>query len=75
MSDILNDSNTKDGPAIPVRFTRLYMTLLVVLTLLLTVGQGLTQWRLRAAQDELWIIRYAALQRHQSQQIVKQALQ
>lgn len=75
MSDILNDSNTKDGPAIPVRFTRLYVTLLVVLTLLLTLGQGLTQWRLRAAQDELWIIRYAALQRHQSQQIVKQALQ
>ena len=74
MSDT-RDHNKKDGPAIPVRFTRLYTTLLVVLTLLLTVGQGLTQWRLRAVQDELWIIRYAALQRHQSQQIVKQALQ
>lgn len=74
MSDLLNDNN-KDGSAIPVRFTRLYVTLLVILTLLLTVGQGLTQWRLRAVQDELWIIRYAALQRHQSQQIVKQALQ
>lgn len=74
MSDTLHD-NKKDGPAIPVRFTRLYTTLLIVLTLLLTVGQGLTQWRLRAVQDELWIIRYAALQRHQSQQIVKQALQ
>lgn len=74
MSDILHD-NTKDGPAIPVRFSQLYMTLLIVLTLLLTMGQGLTQWRLRAVQDELWIIRYAALQRHQSQQIAKQALQ
>lgn len=74
MSDTFSDNN-KDGLAIPVRFTRLYMTLLVILTLLLTVGQGLTQWRLRAAQDELWIIRYAALQRHQSQQIAKQALQ
>lgn len=74
MSNILHD-NKKDGSAIPVRFTRLYMTLLLILTLLLTVGQGLTQWRLRAVQDELWIIRYAALQRHQSQQIVKQALQ
>lgn len=51
------------------------MTLLIILTLLLTVGQGLTQWRLRAVQDELWVIRYTALQRHQSQQIVKQALQ
>ncbi len=74
MSDTLND-NTNEGFAIPVRFTRLYATLLIVLAVLLTVGQGLTQWRLRAFQDELWVIRYAALQRHQSQQIVKQALQ
>ncbi|WP_080239675.1 sensor histidine kinase [Spirosoma rigui] len=74
MSDILND-NKKDGSAIPIRFTRLYMTLLVILTTLLTVGQGVTQWRLSTVQDELWVIRYAALQRHQSQQIVKQALQ
>lgn len=51
------------------------MTLLIILAVLLTVGQGLTQWRLRAVQDELWIIRYTALQRHQSQQIVKQVLQ
>lgn len=50
------------------------MTLLIILALLLTVGQALTQWRLRAVQDELWVIRYTALQRHQSQQIVKQAL-
>ena len=74
MPDTLSD-NVKDGSAIPIRFTRLYMTLLIILALLLTVGQGLTQWRLRAVQNELWIIRYAALQRHQSQQIVKQALQ
>ncbi|AKD54631.1 sensor histidine kinase [Spirosoma radiotolerans] len=74
MPDTLND-NTKDGSVIPVRFTRLYMTLLIILAVLLTVGQGLTQWRLRAVQDELWIIRYSALQRHQSQQIVKQVLQ
>ncbi|MFD2569368.1 sensor histidine kinase [Spirosoma soli] len=74
MSDTFDD-NTKEGFAIPVRFTRLYVTLLIILAVLLTVGQGLTQWRLRAFQDELWVIRYAALQRHQSQQIVKQALQ
>jgi signal transduction histidine kinase len=74
VSDTLND-NKKDGSAIPVRFTRLYMTLFVILTTLLTVGQGVTQWRLSTVQDELWVIRYAALQRHQSQQIVKQALQ
>ena len=71
----LSSSNAKDGPAIPIRFTRLYITLLIILAVLLTVGQGLTQWRLAAVQDELWIIRYAALQRHQSQQIVKEALQ
>jgi signal transduction histidine kinase len=74
VSDTLNDNN-KEGLAIPVRFTRLYMSLLIILTLLLTVGQALTQWRLRAVQDELWVIRYAAIQRHQSQQIAKQALQ
>ena len=74
VSDTYND-NTEDGFAIPVRFTRLYMTLLIILTVLLTVGQVLTQWRLRSFQDELSIIRITALQRHQSQQIVKQALQ
>jgi signal transduction histidine kinase len=74
VSDLLTD-NVNDGAAIPVRFTRLYLTLLVSLTILLTIGQGVTQWRLRAAQDELWVIRYAALQRHQSQQIAKLALQ
>lgn len=71
----LPDDNTKDGPAIPVRFTRLYITMLAILTVLLTVGQVLTQWRLRSVLDELWVVRYTALQRHQSQQIVKQALQ
>ncbi len=74
MSDVLND-NAKQSRVIPLRFTRLFVSLLVVLTLLLTVSQALTQWRLSAAQDELWVIRYAALQRHQSQQIVLQALQ
>ncbi|GAB4031526.1 sensor histidine kinase [Spirosoma jeollabukense] len=74
MPDSLND-NAKDGSVIPVRFTRLYMTLLIILAILLTVGQILTQWWLRTVQDEFWVIRYSALQRHQSQQIVKQALQ
>lgn len=74
MSDLLND-NVKQSRVIPLRFTRLFVSLLVVLTVLLTVGQAITQWRLNAAQDELWVIRYAALQRHQSQQIVLQALQ
>ncbi|MCK8490890.1 sensor histidine kinase [Spirosoma sp. RP8] len=74
MSELLND-NTKNDQAIPFRFTRLYVTLFVVLAVLLTGGQILTQWRLSTVQDELWIIRYTALQRHQSQQIVKQALQ
>ena len=74
MSDTRND-NAKDGSVIPVRFTQLYLMMLIILAVLLTVGEGLTQWRLRAVQDELWIIRYTALQRHQSQQMVKQALQ
>ena len=65
----------KDGSAIPVRFTRLNRTLFIILAGLLTLGQGLTQWRLRGFQQELWVIRYAALQRQQSQQLVQQALQ
>ena len=74
MSDLLSH-NTKEASVIPVRFTRLYLTLLFILAVLLTLGQLLTQWRLRAVQEELLIIRHAALQRHQSQQLVKQALQ
>jgi len=74
VSELLND-NTKNDQAIPFRFTRLYVTLFLILGILLTGSQILTQWRLSSVQDELWIIRYTALQRHQSQQIVKQALQ
>jgi len=68
-------NNSENTAAIPARFTRLYTTMLIVVALLLTLAQGLTQWRMRSLQDELWLIRYTALQRHQSQQIVKQVLQ
>ncbi|CCH52812.1 histidine kinase [Fibrisoma limi BUZ 3] len=74
MSDGFSNNN-KNHQVIPVRFTRLYVTILVTLAVLLTIGQGVTQWRLNTVQDKIWITRYAALQRHQSQQIVKQALQ
>ncbi|MVM35793.1 histidine kinase [Spirosoma sp. HMF4905] len=74
MSDSLND-NAKDGSVIPVRFTRLYMTMFIILAVLLTVGQGLTQWRFGAIEQQMSVIRHTALQRHQSQQIVKQVLQ
>ncbi|GAB3567629.1 hypothetical protein GCM10027578_18880 [Spirosoma luteolum] len=74
MTNLLNDTS-ETNQAVPLRFTRLYVSLLIILSVLLTIGQVLTQWRLSAVQDELWIIRYAALQRHQSQMIVKQALQ
>ncbi|GAA4396945.1 hypothetical protein GCM10023187_05640 [Nibrella viscosa] len=74
MTDNLND-NKKNSQDIPFRFQRLYISTLVVLAILLTIGQVLTQWRIGGAQDELWIIRYSSLQRHQSQQIVNKALQ
>lgn len=67
--------NAKTNQGIPARFRQLYITMLITLTVLVTIGQGLTQWRLNAVKDELYVIRYAALQRHQSQQIVKKALQ
>ncbi len=74
MLDPLNDTR-HTNQAIPLRFRQLYITMLVILTVLVTIGQGLTQWRLNAVQDELYVIRYAAIQRHESQQIVKKALQ
>lgn len=74
MTDLFK-TNEKNGSVIPVWFTRLYISLLIILAVLLTAGQVLTQWQLRLVQDKLWVIRYTALQRHQSQQIVKEALQ
>ncbi len=57
------------------RFSRLYITTLVALAVLLTAGQVLMQWRIGAAQNEILLVRQIALQRHQSQQIAKKALQ
>ncbi|GAB3948662.1 hypothetical protein GCM10028805_23630 [Spirosoma harenae] len=74
MSDIL-DFNPKDDSVFPVRFTRLYMTMFIILAVLLTVGLALTQWRFGVVDEEMSIVRYTALQRHQSQQIVKLVLQ
>lgn len=74
MTDNLND-NKKYSQDIPFRFQRLYISTLVLLATLLTIGQLLTQWRINAAQDELWIIRYASQQRHQSQQIINKVIQ
>ena len=58
----------------PLRLTRLYIATLLGLAVLLTVGQLITQWQFDKFQDELWIIRYTALQRHRSQQVAKKAL-
>ena len=61
--------------AVSFRFSRLYITTLIALAVLLTVGQVLMQWRIGAAQNEILLVRQVALQRHQSQQIAKKALQ
>lgn len=74
----LNDSVIKLSVASsttgPLRLTRLYIATLLGLAVLLTAGQLITQWQFDKFQDELWIIRYTALQRHQSQQVAKKAL-
>ncbi|MBO0950653.1 type IV pili methyl-accepting chemotaxis transducer N-terminal domain-containing protein [Fibrella sp. HMF5405] len=59
----------------PIRLTRLYTATLLGLALLLTIAEVITQWQIDKFQDELWLIRYTATQRHQSQQIAKKALQ
>ena len=68
-----NIPTTKHG--VSFRFGRLYVTTLVALAVLLTAGQVLMQWRIGAAQNEILLVRQIALQRHQSQQIAKKALQ
>ena len=59
----------------PFRLHRLYMIALVILTLLLTIGQVVTQWRLNTIQKKIQVLRYASLQRHQSQQLLSKTLQ
>lgn len=59
----------------PFRLHRLYTTALVGLAILLTAGQGVTQWQLNRIQKKIQIIRYASLQRHQSQQLLSKTLQ
>jgi signal transduction histidine kinase len=73
MPAILND-DTNTQPTSPVGLTRLYVVTLVGLALLLTVAEFITQWQIDKFQDEIGLIRYTAMQRHQSQQIVKKAL-
>jgi signal transduction histidine kinase len=59
----------------PFRLHRLYTTALIVLALLLTISQIATQYRLYSIQKRVQVIRYASLQRHQSQQLVSKTLQ
>lgn len=76
---LLNDhpdlSPTSSSQAESVRLTRLYTVTLVGLAMLLTIAEVITQWQIDKFQDELWVIRYTATQRHQSQQIAKKAIQ
>lgn len=74
VADLLND-NAKNSSGIPIRFTRLYMTMFIIMAVVLTAGQGLIQWRFHEIQQERYVIRQTSRQRHQSQQIVKQVLQ
>lgn len=59
----------------PLQLTKLYVATLLSLALLLTVAELITQWQIDKFQDELWVIRYTALQRNQSQQLAKKVLQ
>ena len=59
----------------PLRLTRLHLATLLGLAVLLTVAEVITQWQIDKFQDELWVIRYTALQRDQSQQLAKKSMQ
>lgn len=59
----------------PFRLHRLYTTALVGLAILLTAGQGVTQWRLGIIQKKIQLIQCASLQRYQSQQLLTKTLQ
>ncbi|MEZ0483916.1 sensor histidine kinase [Fibrella aquatica] len=75
LNDHTNSSSVSPSQAEPVRLTRLYTATLLGLALLLTIAEVITQWQIDKFQDELWVIRHTATQRHQSQQIAKKALQ
>ncbi|MEZ0539029.1 sensor histidine kinase [Fibrella arboris] len=79
MPVLLNDhpdlSPASPTQAEPIRLTRLYTATLLGLALLLTIAEVITQWQIDKFQDELSVIRYTAIQRHQSQQIAKKAIQ
>jgi signal transduction histidine kinase len=73
MPAILNE-HTSNELNTPTRLTKLYIATLVGLALLLTIAEVITQWQIDKFQDEIGLIRYTAIQRHQSQQIAKKAL-
>ncbi|WP_229310941.1 sensor histidine kinase [Larkinella soli] len=74
MSELLNVSTETDQPSAR-HFSRLFIITLVIVALLLTVGEVVTQLITQHQVDRVMVIRVAAMQRHQSQQIVNKALQ
>jgi signal transduction histidine kinase len=61
--------------AVASRFTRLYVLTFSGLALFIGIGLAVVQWRMCALQNKISTIRYASVQRYQSQQVVKFAMQ
>ncbi|WP_234734281.1 ATP-binding protein [Tellurirhabdus bombi] len=64
-----------EAPPSTRRFIRLFAATIAIVAILLTVGQIVTQVVLRDLVNMIEIIRSSAWQRHQSQQLTRQALQ
>ncbi|WP_266366895.1 sensor histidine kinase [Tellurirhabdus rosea] len=73
MTDELDVLNKPEPPS-SRRFTRLFGATLIIVAVLLSVGQVVTQVRLERQVDVIRVLRVSALQRHLSQQITKEAL-
>jgi len=74
VSEVSNVPSPTNQPSAR-KFNRLFITTLAIVAVLLTIGQVITQVRIMRQANQTKVIRVAALQRHQSQQIVKKVLQ
>ncbi|MRS63947.1 histidine kinase [Larkinella terrae] len=73
VSEVINVPQTSQPSA--RHFNRLFLTTLVVIAVLLTVAEIVTQFQTRREAERVMVIRMASAQRHHSQRLVSKVLQ
>ncbi|MGA0556761.1 sensor histidine kinase [Larkinella sp. VNQ87] len=74
MSEVVNESAQHTQPSAR-HFNRLFLTTLVIIAMLLTAAEIVTQFQTRRESERVLVIQMASAQRHQSQQLVSKILQ